>query len=319
MDTRLLDLVKLTRKHPVAFEELCNKLDCSPARLRDLVSDARAQNLVIAIDGDQVGFKPRREEVQETGVAPVVGQRQMIAHITDTHLGSKYCLRAHLQDFVRYAYEKGVRDFLHSGDVLDGAYKGHGFETSHSGLDEQTRDLFEVMPRLPGLTYHAISGNHDQTYQDDSGVDVQNYIAGYFRDHGRDDWRGYGARGAMLRIRGALVDMWHPSGSTSYAVSYNMQKKIEAYAPGYKPQILLIGHWHRFCYIEERGIHAHAGGTFQGGGSAFGKSLKSGPPAIGGSILSWDLTKDGTIRNFVLERRSYFERERPIEIGAAAR
>lgn len=315
VDTSLLDLVRLTRKAPVPFGELCDRLDVSPRRLRELVDEAHRQNLVVAIDGDKVGFINRPpDQVQDTGIAPIVGQRQRVAHVTDTHLGSKYCLRSYLQDFVRYAYAQGVREVLHTGDVVDGNYRSHGFETSHSGIDEQARDLFETMPQLEGLTYHAISGNHDQTFQDESGIDVQAYIAAYFRERGRDDWNGYGARGALLKVRGALVDLWHPTGSTSYAVSYNMQKKIESYPPGGKPQLLLIGHWHRFAYIEERGIHAVAGGTFQGGGSAFAKSLKSGPPAIGGTILSWDLTAQGTIRDFIVERRSYFEKEVPQEL-----
>jgi predicted phosphodiesterase len=308
-------LVKATRKGAVPFEDLCNTLDLSPAKLRDLLDRASEANLVIGVAGGKVGFlNAPKEEVQEVGVSPVVGQRQMVAHITDTHLGSKWCLRHYLKDFVRYAYSKGVREILHTGDVLDGNYKGHGFERSHEGLTEQIRDLFDVLPRAPGLTYHAISGNHDQTFEDESGVDVGAAIAGYFRDHGRDDWRGYGTRGALLRVRGVLCDLWHPGGSVSYATSYKMHKKVEAYAPGSKPQILLIGHWHRFCYIYERGIHAIAGGTFQGGGSAFAKSLTCGPPAIGGSILSWDLTEQGTIRDFVLERRDYFEKEMPTEL-----
>jgi predicted phosphodiesterase len=310
-------LVKATRKGAVPFEDLCNALDLSPARLRDLLDRAREANLVIGVREEKVGFlNTPRDGVQETGISPVVGHRQQIGYITDTHLGSKWCLRHYLKDFVEYAYSKGVREILHTGDVLDGNYRGHGFERSHEGLTEQIRDLFEVLPAKPGLTYHAISGNHDQTFEDESGVDVGAAISGYFRDRGRSDWRAYGTRGAMLRVRGVLIDMWHPSGGVSYAVSYKMQKKIESYAPGHKPQILLIGHWHRYCSIEERGVYALAGGTFQGGGSAFAKSLTCGPPAIGGTLLSWDLTEQGTIRDFVIERRSYFEREVAQELRA---
>lgn len=311
-------LVELTRRAPMEFEQLCDRLGLPPGQVRKLLEAARAQHLAIKLEGGVVGLHASpAAEVQETGLAPVVGRRQMIAHITDTHLGSKYCMRAQLRDFIEYAYAQGVREVLHSGDALDGDYRHGKFELSHMGLDEQTRDLFEVLPALPGLTYHLISGNHEQTFTAASGVDVPKFIAHYFHMNGRNDLFAYGNRGAMLRVRGVLVDMWHPGGGVGYSISYPMQKKIESYPPGGKPQILLIGHWHRFCFIEERGVYAVAGGTFQNGRSEFAKSLKSGPPAIGGSIISWDLTAQGTIRDLILERRSYYDKEVPQAIREA--
>ena len=320
-DTALLELVKLTRKGPIPFGELCDKLDVSPKRLRELLGEAKAQDLVIGVDGDHVGFSgaKAREEIQETGVRPVVGMRQKIACISDTHLGSKYCLRAQLIDFIHYAYDQGVREILHSGDILDGCYDHGRYELSHVGLDEQTRDLFETLPALEGLTYHSIGGNHDGTFTSESGVDVPLFIRNYFLSRGRGDWFAYGNRGALLRVRGALVELWHPSGGVAYAQSYKIQKKIESYAPGRKPQTLQIGHWHQHATITSRGIFGFSAGTFQGGGSAFARSLTSGPPAIGGTIIGWDATKDGTLRDLIVERREYYENETPLEIGAMGR
>jgi len=42
----------------------------------------------------------------------------------------------------------------------------------------------------------------------------------------------------------------------SYALSYRLQKLVEAITGGHKPNILLAGHVHKFCYIFERHIHA---------------------------------------------------------------
>jgi hypothetical protein len=39
-----------------------------------------------------------------------------------------------------------------------------------------------------------------------------------------------------------------------------------------------------------------------------------GSPAIGGLILSWDVTEKGALRSFSIEKRSYFEQERPISV-----
>lgn len=314
LDEQMQHLVSLTKKSPVSFSKLCDMLDLSPARVKTLIDESKTRGLVISVENDQVGFKPHVEErVQPVGIAPTIGTRQKVAVISDTHLGSKYCMREQLKDFVEYAYAQGVREILHPGDVTDGDYRHGKFEMSHIGLDEQARDLIEVLPQKPGLNYRCITGNHDFTFTEESGVDVGRYLSNYFHENGRSDLHFYGDRGAFLKVNGAIVHLWHPRSGVSYARSYALQKHIEKYASGEKPNILLAGHWHVYCHVYERGVHALACPTFQGGGSAFSKSL-GGAPAIGGMILSWDLTAHGTLRNFIHEYRAYFETEKPQQI-----
>jgi hypothetical protein len=314
-DAATQKLIALTRREPVPFSTLCDKLDMAPSKVRSLIEKATASGIQIHVEHDHVGVRSTYQEdrIQTTGIAPVVGKRQKVAVISDTHLGSKYVLRDALRDFIQYAYDQGVREILHPGDVLDGMYRHGIWEVSHPGLQLQAEDLFETLPHLPGLTYHCITGNHDFTFTEANGVNVGQYITTYFRARGRNDIRFYGDRGAFLQIRGALVHLWHPRSGGSYAKSYGIQKHIEKYSSGEKPHILLCGHWHVFCHVYERGVHGIACPTFQGGGSAFSKSL-GGAPAIGGLILSWMTTKHGTLRNFSLENRSYFEAEKPHRV-----
>lgn len=293
------------------FAEICNKLDLSPMRCAGVIQRAKEQGLPVATEHDHVGVnlpKPR-EDVQETGISPTVGGRQRVAVISDTHFGSKYCMRGAIKDFIGHAYERGCREVLHPGDLVDGDYRHGKFEMTHMGLSRQVEDMRKNLPELPGLSYHAITGNHDFTFTEQSGVDVGQYVADCFARAGRNDFKAYGDRGAFVQIRGALIHLWHPSGGGAYAASYNLQKKIESYSSGMKPQILLTGHYHRYCHIDERGIHALLCPTFQRGGSAFSNSLKCGAPSIGGLILEWDLTAEGTMRNFSVEKRSYFHNE----------
>ena len=299
----------------MGFAELCDRLDMSPSKTKSLIEEAKSLGISVRVEHNHVGIQMPvpDDRIREIGVAPVKGVRQKVAVISDTHLGSKYCLREQLKEFIHYAYSQGIREILHPGDVVDGDYRHGKFEMSHMGLDDQAQDLFDTLPHLPGLTYHGITGNHDATFTDQSGVDVGHFISNYFRERGRNDFQFYGNRGAFIKVRGAVVHLWHPRSGVSYARSYALQKHIEKYSSGEKPQILLAGHWHVFCHVYERGVHAVACPTFQGGGSAFGKSL-GGAPAIGGLILSWDLTEDGTMRAFCLEKRSYFEKETPIRV-----
>lgn len=308
---KLHDLVK---RKPMKFSELCDKLDLSPSKTHSLIKEAKELGYKIHVEHDHIGVTSEgpNKHVINLDIAPVVGERQKVAVISDLHLGSKYCLREQLIEFVNNAYSQGVREILVPGDVLDGAYRHGMWEVSHSGIDAQVRDLFDTLPCLPGLTYHGITGNHGETFTEKIGIGVGSFITKYFRDEGRNDLKFYGNRGAFLKIRGATIHLWHPRSGVAYARSYGIQKQIEKYTV-VKPQILLVGHWHIYCHVYERGIHGIACPTFQGGGSSFGKSL-GGSPAIGGLILSWGLTKDGTMRELMIDTRFYFELEKPIEI-----
>jgi predicted phosphodiesterase len=306
------ELVKHTRK-PITATDLADRLNLSPGKLKALVAEAQYSGLQIQVANDFVGIKDHSTADVQDAVPVTVGERQCVAALSDTHAGSKYCLRAQLREFVHYAYARGVRDILHPGDWVDGNYRHGVFEVSHSGLEDQVGDLLEILPRLPGLKYHGITGNHDFTYTESTGVDVGRYITNRCKAEGRGDIQFYGDRGAFLRVGGVVVNLWHPKKGSAYATSYGLQKRVESYGSGEKPAILLTGHWHRFCHIYERGIHALACPTFQGGGSAFGKSL-GGSPAIGGLILSWETTGHGTLRHFVPEYRAYFEQELPQDI-----
>lgn len=304
-------LMQALRNGPVSMLDLANRLDLSPARCEALVDKARADGVQVHLENGHAGMSPSREaDIRDIArpKVPRVTQSAMVAVISDTHLGSKYCLRDQLKDFVHRVYEAGVRQILHPGDILDGDYRHGKFEMSHMGLDEQARDWAETLPELPGLTYHAITGNHDYTFTEAAGISVGAVLSSV-----RKDFFCYGDRGAFLELHGAIIHLWHPRSGGAYATSYPLQKRVEGYAGGEKPHILLAGHWHRYCHIYERGVHAIACPTFQAGGSAFSKSLV-GSPAVGGLLLEWGLTKDGTMRDFKHTFVAYHQHEQPRKV-----
>lgn len=316
-DPDIKKLFEVTKRRPIPFADLCDKMDLAPGKAKTLIQRAVDAGLNVRIAHDQVGIELERQlpKIQKLKIAPIVGGPQRVGVISDLHFGSKYCLRDEMKDCIHWMYDKGIREIVCPGDVLEGCYTHAKFERSHEGVDDQTEDAFQTLPHLPGLNYRSITGNHDWTFTNQSGVDVGAFISAYFRQNGRDDFHAYGDRGAFLEIFGAVIHLWHPGGSMAYAKTYTLQKKIESYAPGQKPNILLTGHYHQSAYMEERGIHALLCPTFHGGQSAFGKSLKGSPVAIGGYILSWTLTRDGTIRDFCPERRSYFEADQLMQVA----
>lgn len=311
-DNSIDALVRLA-KRGIGFDDLCDKLDMSPKRVRRLVDIAKEQGYRVDVAGDNVAWRepelgPDHGYDTDVGVAPTVGGRSIVAVVSDTHFGSKYCMRDAMCEFVRHAYEQGARHVLHSGDMLDGCYKHGQWELSHHGVDDQIDDALATLPRLDGLSYHYITGNHDETFTDSTGLDTGRLIADRARSIGRTDLHYYGCRGARLRLGNVRVELWHPRKGNAYALSYQLQNHIRDYPVGVKPDILIAGHWHRAIYFEQRGVHAVSAPCWQSGLSSFGKSL-GGAPSIGGWLLSWETTHHGTLRRFSAERSAYYDQE----------
>jgi biotin operon repressor len=316
-------LVKLT-KRGVSLEELCDRMDLAPKAVRELVDDARKRGFVVDIDGPHVGHRPASPRAD---AVPVVisqaGDARIFAQITDLHYGSRYCLEDQIDDFVNIAYARGVRLIAITGDAIEGMYRHARWELTHHGWQDQSARFAQRLPQKPGLIYRAITGNHDETFEKEAGLDVCHAMVEVFRAHGRTDLEMIGARGGRMRLlgagdkHGAEVELWHPLGGGSYAISYKLQKHVESYAPGAKPDFLFCGHFHMSGAIHTRGVHAYHGGTFQGGGGPFGKALGSSP-AIGGWIVSYRQTSEGTLRDVTSSWISYYEHEQPREVALGA-
>lgn len=315
-------LVLFTLKGPVTLETLCDKMDLPPKTVRTLVEQARKQGYGVEIDGPHIGRKPAAPRSDDTPVAiKSANDWRIFAVASDIHVGSKFFLKEQFQHFIHTAYERGVRTVLVPGDILDGVYKHSQWEEYAHGFHEQAEDAAKCFPQLKGLQYIGIAGNHDQTHENSSGLNVCVALEDVFRRHGRNDLTMLGSRGATVDFRsegdtrGLRVEMWHPLGGGAYALSYKLQRKIEGYAVGAKPDVVLAGHWHQQCYFVQRGVHAMSCGTWHGGQSPFGKALGTSP-AIGGWIIEYAQTEDGTVRHFKPEWVAYYEHEMPRVIAA---
>jgi len=315
-------LVALTRKGPVAFEVVCDSLDLSPKKARELIDAAYERGYRVQVDGSHVGTTPQTEALEEQTIAvDQAGKARYFAIVGDIHFGSKHHMGPQFQDFCRIAYKRGVRQFLHVGDLLDGVYSHSIWEQSARGFEEQTALAIRELPQWPDAQWHFIQGNHDETFGERSGLDAGRAIEQAFRAAGRTDLIYHGARGAYLRLkatderRGLLVHLWHPRDRASaYAKSYRQQKRVEAYPPGAKPDCLASGHWHQSMYLPIRGVHAISAGCWQGSQSSFGKSL-AGSPDIGSWIIRYAMTPGGTVRRFAPEWLGYQEVETVREVG----
>jgi hypothetical protein len=185
-----------------------------------------------------------------------------IAVAGDTHLGSLYAHTDALAAFMRHAQAEGCEAVYLAGDVLDGhrVYRGQEFELRDVGLDAQVERLAAL--DLPDIPTYFITGNHDQSFKTAAGVHVGRVI------ETARDWRFLGEEQGAVKWETPngpfTLQLIHPGGGSSYALSYRPQKIVESLEGGTKPDLLAIGHYHKAEFMPSyRNVAALQCGTFQ--------------------------------------------------------
>ncbi len=190
------------------------------------------------------------------------GTKFIFALFGDTHFGNKSTNKEALNDFYNIAYKMGVREFYHTGDMVDGlhVHRGQEYELYALGLEQQVADIVNDYPAKKNATTFFILGNHDLWYHQNSGADVGKRI-----DDQRPDMVCLGHSEADIVVGNkTILRLMHPGGGSSYALSYKPQKIIENIAPGNKPNILGIGHYHKALFMFYRNVFSYLTGCFDG-------------------------------------------------------
>ena len=104
---------------------------------------------------------------------------------------------------------------------------------------------------------YLIDGNHDRWFIKNSGAYIVQDIC-----ENLENCMFLGNDEGDLVVNNVIIKLWHGEDGNSYSLSYRIQKIIEAFVGGQKPQILLCGHVHKALYLPcERNIHAFGTGA----------------------------------------------------------
>lgn len=224
------------------------KVDPVIAKLQERYSQAELEQLAKG-EGIQKRFIPFPE-------IHLTGEHHKVVVMSDTHIGSVYSPEEWHDVVSTYVNdpENGVECVLHCGDLVDGFKIGRAgtqvYELSEIGFEAQKKKAIQLMSKYEKPVY-IISGNHDMYFQEFAGANLVKAVCDAV-----PNMTYIGHDQADIEVGGAVVRLFHGGdGSNSYAVSYRLQKLIEAINGGHKPNILLAGHVHKFCYIFERNIH----------------------------------------------------------------
>lgn len=221
----------------------------------------------------------------------------------DTQFGSKYAQITHLHSFYGLCAKEGIKDVYHTGDITDGLKMrpGHEYELYVTSADEMRDDVVKNYPKYEGITTHFITGNHDASLYKHVGYDIGAAIA---KD--RADMKYLGRDCAVINLTpNCTLELRHPWDGTAYAISYKIQKMIEAMEADSKPNILAVGHYHKAEWIFYRNVHALQTACFQSQ-TPFtrGKGISVW---MGGYIVTIRVDKDGYIQGFTPEFIPYYK------------
>ena len=221
----------------------------------------------------------------------------------DTQIGSKYAQLTYLHSFYDLCEKEGIKDVYHTGDITDGLKMrvGHEYELYEVSADGMIDDVVKNYPARKNITTHFITGNHDASIYKQVGYDIGQAIA-----NRRPDMKYLGRDCAVINLTPkCTLELRHPWDGTAYAISYKMQKMIEAMESDSKPNILAVGHYHKAEYIFYRNVHALQTGCFQGQ-TPFtrGKGISV---HIGGWIVTIRVDKNGYIQGFAPEYIPFYK------------
>jgi hypothetical protein len=309
------------RSQPMTFSELVEELDRSPKSIRAAIAELQATGVNVVLGGDEnseesVGLSG---DVQPgAGDALIVHPREFwnnkwyeFGALGDNHLGSKHeRLDVCNALYDMYAAE-GITEVYNTGNMIEGECRFNKHDIKVFTLDGQVQYWIDKYPQRPGITTYFVTGDdHEGWYQQREGIEIGRYMQQCAEKAGRHDLKylGYVEADILLKAEHGerLMKVTHPGGGATYALSYAMQKWVEALQGGEKPSVVLAGHYHKMDFNFYREVYAvQTGCTVDQ--SIFMRKKKI-QAHVGGCRVKLNQAPDGQITRFMVEFMTFYDR-----------
>ncbi len=205
--------------------------------------------------------------------------------------------------------EMGAEYIIQTGDVTDGenmrGFQKYGLIVQ--GFENVLEYCVNEWPNC-GLPTFFIGGNHDESYLKTVQADICKHIA-----KERSDLHYLGMNEGEIPLqpeyqklilegkklpedaRPTIIRVRHPGGGSAKGKSYKQQQHIAALLDEKrrKPNILIVGHYHKMDYLFEKNVHVYQAGTMQRQ-SDWMRTLDL-QAYLGGVLVTVHYHKDGTI------------------------
>lgn len=266
----LLDQLRgKSRDAVLSLIDLCERFDRSPTSILAAVEELLAEDYFIEITDDRYLIMPAALPPSKELISVehwIEGEYHRYGVISDTHLANRNARLDVLEALYDVFKLEGVKIVLHLGNLVDGEFKWNRSELLAHGVEGQLVYAAENYPKREGIETHFITANcHEGWWARDIGLDIGRHMHNTFRDLGRNDmqWLGHVETDLSLHPENkrAVLRLFHPGGGSAYATSYPLQKHVEAWQGGEKPQIALFGHYHKYGAFYPREVYSFMPGT----------------------------------------------------------
>ncbi|MCM8767929.1 MAG: metallophosphoesterase [Candidatus Omnitrophica bacterium] len=242
----------LLEKKIVKRKEIKALFRCSDEILDTALKKMRKLGYNIEENEYLIELKPIVREVEKITIDNYDNGLIRFGALADTHLGSIFERLDLLHTLYDIFEKEGINVVFHCGNYIDGESRINRNELYVRGLDGQVDYFVRNYPYKPNITTYFISGDdHEGWWQREMGFRNIGYYVQLMREKlGMNDLKyiGYLEQDIELKRKDtgktAILRVAHMGGGSAYAISYTPQKIIESYI-NFKPNILLLGHYHK--------------------------------------------------------------------------
>lgn len=241
------------------FSALANRLELSHNELYGLVNvlQKMGMNLEVKENDGAIYIEKRSEKKKfDSEVKPAMEElhKKRVAVFSDTHYCSIYSQPSMVNTTAYIAYNEGINEFWHMGDICDGDYSRirpiHNSEVFVWGASGQLNYVIDTLPKYPGVKWYGITGSHDQTHFFNYGLDFGKEL-----EKKRPDFNYLGQDRAFYKLGNSLVEFYHPGGGTSRILSTKPQNSQDQLPYSDRVDLSLWGHYHKNYYMNYDGVH----------------------------------------------------------------
>jgi len=307
---KLEDKLKHLIRRKFRIESLADTLEIPVKAVLDIITDLQFRGYEINLwtEGDikYVQFNRVSSKPKQAGVLKLNQKADQIkfAVISDTHVGHRRAAIEELKDFIHTVYKDGVRLIFHAGDLVEGHYMSIRPDSIREldaiGFDDQVALAINSLPKLDGLRYVMISGNHDWTFAKSSFANPVKTVA-MLRDDISYLGHNYGHIYLNDKIDVALI---HPTDGIGQNYSLKMRQHIERNKdPKRLARFIFMGHYHKYDHTHYKGIDGFIMPSFQK--QSWFMSNNNLESVVGGIVLTLNVNKEGDLVSFTTEHFFY--------------
>ena len=302
----------LAASAPASLEQLSRELKLTPAIVLHLAESLIRDGKSVSITRQGVQIVKDFLPGEHVVTIPKRGiQRIRFAATADNHLVSKYSRLDVINALFDYWAAQGIDTVYQMGNIIDGECRFNRYDLHVHGIDGQIDYLIENWPYRKGMTTQFITGDdHEGWYIQREGINVGEHIEDKARKAGRTDLQFLGHMEHNIRLQRpggeSHMRIIHGGGGTAYAISYTDQKYVESLQGGEKPQLVLVGHYHKYNYGYPREVHAVQVGCTEDQTPFMRK--KRIQAMVGGAIVEIEQDETGIIRSCGVQWIPFYDR-----------